>query len=251
MQRVELEICCYSVDSVIMAQSAGADRVELCAGFTEGGITPSAGAIKTALMNQIDCYVMIRPRGGDFYYSEAEISQMRRDIDYARDCGAHGIVLGLLRQKGDIDVINLRTLLAHAGDMKVTFHRAFDMVRNPKEALETLIAEGCHRILTSGCKATAIEGLELIKELVEQSQNRIGIMAGSGVNYKNVKNFIEAGVQSVHFSAKKIIGSPMIFRRTDVPIMQSSGMTDYDLVSVDGSSILDMLWQMKQAGARD
>ena len=242
MKNPELEICVFSVESAISAQKAGADRVELCSGFAEGGLTPSAGTIRLVrkLLN-IQCFVMIRPRGGDFCYSDTEIEQMHRDIEYAKSCGADGVVLGVLQPNGHVNITRTRELVQNAAPLQVTFHRAFDLVVNPFRALDDIVVCGCCRILTSGLKATALDGLDTIRKLVDYSARRIDIMAGSGVHPDNVQNFINAGVDAVHFSAKKLIPSKMKFRNKYVPIMQADAMSDYDLIAVDEDKIRKMV----------
>jgi len=243
----ELEICVFSVDAAFVAQKAGANRVELCSGFAEGGLTPSAGTIRMVhkLLN-IECYVMIRPRGGDFCYTDTEFEQMHHDIEYAKSCGVDGVVLGALQPNGHVNIIRTRELVQHAAPLKVTFHRAFDFVVNPFRALDDLVVCGCSRILTSGQKATAIEGLDVIRELVSHSAGRIDIMAGSGVNPENACKFIEAGVQALHLSAKKINAGRMIFRNPSVPVMQTEVMSDYDLVGIDEEKIRKMTKIIRQ-----
>ncbi len=241
MSYPELEICVYSIESALAAQRAGADRVELCSGFAEGGLTPGAGMIRMARKYlDIECYVMIRPRGGDFCYSDTEFEQMRRDIDFAKSCKVDGVVFGMLQPNGLVNITRVRELVQLASPLKVTFHRAFDLASDPIRALEDIIVCGCHRILSSGQKKTAVEGIETIRELVQRADGRIDIMAGSGVNPANAKLFIDAGVQALHFSAKKIKKSKMIYRNTEVPIMQSGTLTDYDLVSADEEMIRKM-----------
>ena len=242
MSNPELEICVFSVESAIRAQKAGADRVELCSGFAEGGLTPSAGTIRMVrkLLN-IECYVMIRPRGGDFCYSDTEFEQMHYDIEYAKSCGVDGIVLGALQPNGHVNIIRTRELVQHVSPLKVTFHRAFDLTVDPFRALDDIVVCGCCRILTSGQKATAIEGLDTIGKLVAYSAGHIDIMAGSGIHPGNARMFIEAGVQALHFSAKKLKDSKMIYRNQEVPIMQAGAMSDYDLITVDKDQIRRMV----------
>jgi len=241
MSYPELEICVFSVEAVLSAQKAGADRIELCSGYTDGGLTPSAGTIRMVRKQlNIQCYVMIRPRGGDFCYTDTEFEQMHHDIEYAKSCGVDGVVLGALQPNGHVNILRTRELVQHAAPLKVTFHRAFDFVVNPFQALDDLVTCGCSRILTSGQKATALEGLDTIKKLVSYSAGRIDIMAGSGVNPENACKFIEAGVQALHFSAKKINPSRMIYRNLAVPIMQTGVMSDYDLVGVYEEKIRKM-----------
>jgi len=245
MNHPELEICVFSVESAITAQKAGADRVELCSGFTEGGLTPSAGTIRMVrkLLN-IECYVMIRPRGGDFCYSNTEFEQMHHDIEFAKSCGADGVVLGALQPNGHVNIIRTRELAQHASPLKVTFHRAFDLTVDPFRALDDIVVCGCCRILTSGQKATAVEGIDTIRKLVTYSAGRIDIMAGSGVQPENARQFIDAGVQALHLSAKKLTGSKMIYRNPEVPIMQADAMSDYDLIAVDKDKIRKMAVMM-------
>ena len=242
MNNTELEICVFSVEAAISAQKAGADRVELCSGFAEGGLTPSAGTIRLVrkLLN-IECFVMIRPRGGDFCYNDTEIEQMHRDIEFAKSCGADGVVLGVLQPNGHVNIVRTRELVQNASPLQVTFHRAFDLVVDPFRTLDDIVVCGCRRILTSGLKATAMEGLDTIRKLVAYSAGRMDIMAGSGVIPENAQKFIEAGVQAIHFSAKKRINSRMIYRNKYVPIMQADALTDYDLISVDEDKIRKMV----------
>ena len=242
----ELEICVFSVEAAIAAQRAGARRVELCSGFAEGGLTPSAGTIRMVRKQlSIECFVMIRPRGGDFCYSDLEIEQMHHDIEFSKSCGVDGVALGVLQPNGHVNITRTRELVQHATPLQVTFHRAFDLAIDPFRALDDIVACGCRRILTSGQKSTAIEGLDTIKKLVAYAAGRIGIMAGSGVNPDNACKFIEAGVQALHFSAKKIKPSKMIYRNPSVPIMQAGAMSDYDLLAVDEKKIRKMVETIK------
>ena len=246
MNHPELEICVFSVDSAMAAQKAGADRVELCSGYTEGGLTPSAGAIRMARKQlHIECYIMIRPRGGDFCYNDSEFEQMYHDIEYAKSCGVDGVVVGILQPNGHVNMVRTHDLVHFAAPLKVTFHRAFDLAADPFRALDDIVVCGCHRILTSGQKATAPEGLETIRELAKHAAGRIEIMAGSGVNPDNAHKLIEAGVQALHFSAKKLIHSKMTYRNPAVPIMQADAMSDYELIAVDEEKIRKMAEMMR------
>lgn len=208
MNSFETELCAYSVESVISAGREGLTRVELCASPSEDGITPSAAAIAVARAvtrrfdRPVELSVMIRPRGGDFVYSDAEFQLMCHDAAFARDCGADGIVVGLLTANGDVDVARTRELVELAAPAECTFHRAFDAARDPFRALEDIIAAGCRRILTSGQRATAGEGAELIRELVCRAAGRIEIMAGAGVNPDNGLFLAQTGVSALHFSAR-------------------------------------------------
>lgn len=209
-----LEICLDSVESAIAAQEGGADRVELCDNLIEGGTTPSAGTIALARKHiDIGLNVIIRPRGGDFCYSEVEFEVMQYDIEQAKRLGANGVVIGLLREDGAVDAERTRRLIELAGPMSVTFHRAFDMSRDPYEALETLIELGVDRVLTSGQENSVLEGLDLITELVRQAGERIIIMPGGGISERNIKKIMaQSGVKEVHVVGTVSVESRMQFR---------------------------------------
>ena len=221
-----LEICAGSVESAIAARDGGAQRIELCAALEIGGVTPSAGVITEARkVEGLVLNVIIRPRGGDFLYNGYEVACMEEDIRTCKRLGADGVVIGALTAEGDIDTATCKRLIAAADGMSITFHRAFDMCRNPKEALEQLISLGCHRVLTSGLAATAEAGIPLLKELVEQANGRIIIMPGCGVNSGNAARILkEAEAVEIHASARKSVGSGMLFRHRGV----SMGNPDSD-----------------------
>lgn len=213
-----LEVCAGSVQSVIAARDGGATRVELCSALEIGGITPSAGLMREARkVNDIALHVLIRPRGGDFLYDEQEAECMVQDIITAKECGADGVVIGALTADGEIDTALCSRLTAAAQGMNITFHRAFDMCRDPYKALEEIIALGCNRILTSGQAATAEAGIETIKKLVALADGRISIMPGCGVNANNAAKILDAtGACEIHASARKSVGSAMRFRHSGV-----------------------------------
>ena len=212
------EICANSVASCKAAQEGGADRVELCAGIPEGGTTPSYGMIATARKNiSIGLNVIIRPRGGDFLYSEDEIQEMIEDIRTAKSLGADGLVFGCLNADGSVDMEVMKRLMDAAGDTPVTFHRAFDHCSDPYKALEDIISCGCCRILTSGCRPTALEGAELLAELVKKAGDRIIIMPGCGIKEGNIAEIARlSGAREFHFSARESVESGMIFRNPQV-----------------------------------
>jgi len=184
----------------------GAARVELCANLVDGGTTPSWGmltVLRKRTPQQLDINVIIRPRGGDFAYSEAEFAVMVKDIESAKDAGASGVVLGVLSPDGAVDVPRTKNLVEIANPMSVTFHRAFDVTRDPNEALEACIECGCDRILTSGMASSAMEGAPVIKRLVAAAKGRIVIMAGAGITVENVTEVLVAtGVDEVHASGR-------------------------------------------------
>lgn len=226
----KIEICANSVESAVKAQQAGAYRVELCAGIPEGGTTPSFGEIRMArqLLNHTKLHVIIRPRGGDFLYSPIEQEIMLHDIKVARQLGADGVVFGCLTAEGDIDVPLMKKLMNGVGEMSVTFHRAFDMCSNPKEALEQIIELGIDRILTSGREATAEIGIPLLKELVEQADGRIIIMPGCGVNAGNIRKIAEeTGTHEFHFSGRSAVESGMIYRNPKVSMGGTVKIEEY------------------------
>jgi copper homeostasis protein len=199
-----LEICAFNLSSALIAQQAGADRVELCAGPEEGGTTPSPGVIRMAREHlRIPLYPIIRPRGGDFLYSDEEFRVMVRDIGYCKQAGCDGVVIGLLRPDGSVDTARCARLVEMAYPLGVTFHRAFDWAANPFEAMETIIELGCERILTSGQRPTADEGAGLIDQLVRAADERIVIMPGSGVRASNIVTLAEkTGASEFHTSAR-------------------------------------------------
>lgn len=185
----KIEVCCASLHEAREAQAGGAVRIELCSALGAGGITPSAGMIAAVAHAEgltIDVNVLIRAREGSFLYTDEEIGIMVRDIELCRREGVHGVVIGALTADGDIDIAACRRMMDAAGDMSVTFHRAFDVCRDPQQALEEIIALGCDRLLTSGQQATAEEGADLIARLVEQAAGRIIVMPGSGIRPSNI-----------------------------------------------------------------
>lgn len=233
-----LEICAGSVESAIAARDGGATRIELCAALEIGGTTPSAGLIAEARkIEGIVLNVIIRPRGGDFLYNEHEAACMEQDIRTCRQLGADGVVIGALTAEGDIDTALCKRLIDAADGMSITFHRAFDMCRDPKRALEELIAIGCDRVLTSGQAATAEAGLPLLKELVQQAAGRISIMPGCGVNSGNAARILQAtAAVEIHASARKSVGSGMLFRHSGVS-MGTPGSDEYARKETDANEV--------------
>jgi copper homeostasis protein len=216
-----LEICANSAQSCVEAEAGGACRVELCAAIPEGGTTPSYGEIRTAraLTSSIDINVIIRPRGGDFLYTPAEVQAMLYDVEMAKELKVHGVVFGCLTKEGDVDVDLLKRLMAAAAPLSVTFHRAFDVCRDPFTALEQLIDCGCDRILTSGQQPDAVRGIPMIAKLINQASGRIIIMPGCGVRADNIARIeAETGAREFHTSARSPLRSAMIYRNENVPM---------------------------------
>lgn len=217
-----LEVAANSVASALAAQAGGAGRVELCAALELGGLTPSHAVIAMVRERlRIPLYVLIRPRAGDFLYDEPECEAMRRDIETCAALGCDGVVLGVLDADGDVDVARCRALMAAAGGMGVTFHRAFDLARDPRRALETIAALGCERVLTSGGQASAMEGAALIRALVAQAAGRVSVMPGAGVDAGNLAALAAAtGASEFHASAKRQLPSGMRHRPAGLAEMQ-------------------------------
>ena len=229
----KFEICANSVASCIAAQEGGADRVELCAGIPEGGTTPSFGMIRNAReCISIALNVIIRPRGGDFLYSETELREMVYDIQAAKELGADGLVFGCLRPDGSVDMEAMSVLMEAAGDTPVTFHRAFDHTSDPLKALEDIISLGCVRILTSGCRPTALEGADMLAQLVEKAADRIIIMPGCGVREGNIAEIARlSGAREFHFSARESVESGMFFRNPEVAMGSEDDPYGYDVTT--------------------
>jgi len=211
---ITFEICVDSVEGALAAQTGGAQRVELCDNLLEGGTTPSSGTIALARQHlQIGLQVIIRPRGGDFCYSEIEFAVMRYDVEAAKRLGADGVVIGLLNTDGTVDKVRTAELIALARPLNVTFHRAFDMTCDPHQALEDLIELGVDRVLTSGQESSALEGLDLISALVQQANARIIVMPGGGVSARNLTKIVtQSGVRELHMTARSEVESPMTYR---------------------------------------
>lgn len=229
------EVVVYNVVSALRAQEGGADRIELCDNPAEGGTTPSFAMIEQVRQNiSMDVYVMLRPRGGDFCYNNYEFHIMKRDLFQSQRLSVDGLVFGILTEDGRIDKKRCKELIAIARPLKVTCHRAFDMTRDPFEALEDCIEAGFDRILTSGHRPTAIEGVDLIAELVKKAEGRIIIMAGSGVNEETVGEIVSTtGVNEIHFSAVTYKDSVMQFKNPHITAMGAAGGSEYKYRTVD------------------
>ena len=237
---VSLEVCANSVTSAVVAQDGGAVRVELCENLHEGGTTPSYGEILIARkLLHIKLYVIIRPRGGDFLYSDLEYNIMTEDVRYCINAGCDGIVIGILKADGTVDKERCKKLvdMARKWGVGVTFHRAFDVCADMYQAMEDIIDMGCERILTSGGKTTAMEGSSVIFNLIKKAAGRIIIMPGSGVSESNVWDLVRyTGAKEIHSSARARVKSQMTYKKKQV-IMEntfggeySSDVTDLERV---------------------
>uniref|UniRef100_A0A3B3S2E6 Copper homeostasis protein cutC homolog n=1 Tax=Paramormyrops kingsleyae TaxID=1676925 RepID=A0A3B3S2E6_9TELE len=222
-----MEVCVDSVESAINAERGGAGRLELCSSLLEGGITPSIGLLRVVKQFvHIPVYAMIRPRGGDFLYSDREVEVMKVDIELMKSHGADGLVLGTLTEDGRIDTELCVELLS------------FDMVCDPVVALETLISLGFERVLTSGCDISALEGLPLIKRMVEQAKGRIAVMPGGGISERNLQRILEgSGAQEFHCSARCNRDSNMKFRNPHVSMGASLSAPEYGLKVADVAKV--------------
>ena len=211
--KFKLEVIGFTIESCLIAQAAGAHRIELCDNPSEGGTTPSYGFIKTARENlSIELYPIIRPRGGDFLYSEIEFEVMKADIQICKNLGCDGVVIGMLNSDGTVDKQRCKELVDIAQPMGVSFHRAFDRTKDPFKALEDIISIGCERILTSGQKSVATDGAALLNELVKQANGRIIIMPGSGVRSDNIETLVKkTNAIEFHTSARTYTDSKMEF----------------------------------------
>lgn len=247
MKDFKVENCANSVDSCVEAQKGGAYRVELCAGIPEGGTTPSYGEIAMAReLLQIKLHVIIRPRGGDFLYSPVEKQIMLKDIETARKLGVDGVVVGCLTPEGEIDMPFLREMVDAAGDCSVTFHRAFDMCREPYRAMEQIIEAGCDRILTSGQQPTAEMGIPLLKRLVKMADGRIIIMPGCGVNEKNIRKIAEeTEAAEFHFSARETKPSGMVYRNPVVSMGGTVHIDEYELSLTSAARVKNTIKSLK------
>lgn len=211
MQKTILEVAVFSVEAALSAIAAGADRIEFCENPAEGGTTPSYGSLVSLIKrSQCPIFPIIRPRGGDFLYTDAEFESMQADVQIAKDLGYPGVVIGLLKADGCIDIERTKILVDLAAPMEVTFHRAFDRCNDPFKGLEDIIQTGCKRILTSGQVPNAMNGLTLLSQLVQQANGRIIIMPGSGVRANNIQEMLlVTKATEIHSSARKMLPSRM------------------------------------------
>ena len=233
-----LECCVDSAYSARMAKKGGADRLELCSNLVIGGTTPTL-ALYEQIRNQTDIriHVLIRPRFGDFLYSEDETALICKEIDAFRAAGADGVVIGSLSPDGSLCTEQLKRFREHARDMSVTLHRAFDVCRDPFEALETAKELGVNTILTSGQKKSAVEGMEILKQLREQAEGRIDIMAGAGIDAEAIRSLAPCtGIATFHMSGKKSLDSGMKYRKEGIN-MGLPSMSEFEIWRSDEEKI--------------
>ncbi len=239
MAKPLIELCVEGIDGFLAAQEAGADRVELCASLMEGGLTPSLATIRAAVKAaRIPVHVIIRPRGGDFLYSAAEFETMVEDIKALREEGVAGVVIGCLTPDGQIDEARTKALVEAARPMSVTCHRAFDMTADAHEALEALIRCGVDRVLTSGQRDTAVEGIAILKSAVEQAAGRIVVMGCGALDAGNIRKVRdETGLAEMHFAALKTVPSGMTFRNPHVGMGGTEKDREYELTLTDKDAV--------------
>ncbi|MCF3640967.1 copper homeostasis protein CutC [Rhizobium sp. TRM95111] len=234
-----IEICVEGIDGFLAAQAAGADRVELCASLMEGGLTPSLATIRAAVRAaRIPVHVIIRPRGGDFLYSDAEFETMREDIVALRGEGVAGVVIGCLTPDGRIDEERMAALVEAARPMSVTCHRAFDMTADVADAVEALVRCGIDRVLTSGQRDTAVEGLDILRQTVALAAGRLVVMGCGALDAGNIRAVRDgAGLAELHFAALTTVASAMRFRNPHVGMGGTEKDREYELTLTDGNAV--------------
>ena len=230
---MQIELCAFSSSSLLKEQLSPFIRIELCSNYYEGGTTPSPASflmLRKKLANQI--FVMIRPRGGDFVYSADEFELMKAETSWFKQSGANGIVIGLLKSNGSVDIERTSILVKLAAPLPVTFHRAFDTSADLNIALEDVVKTGCTRILSSGGASNVEQGSPKLLALQKQAKGRIAIMPGGGVNRSNVQQFIDAAFENIHLSSKKVEQSKMEFK-TNISMTATSKISAFDYIGID------------------
>ncbi len=241
-EKIILEVCTFTLESALIAEQAGADRIELCENYAEGGTTPSYGNIKLAKSKlNIPINVMIRPRGGDFLYSNLELEIMKLDIETCKTIGVHGVVFGILKDDGSIDEKRCKELVELAKPLSTTFHRAFDMVNEPFYTLDVIIECGFDRILTSGLEVNAVKGAHLLSKLIEKAKDRIVIMPGGGVRAENIAELMQTTkAKEFHTSAKTTKKSEMQYYNHKIALNTALNNNENNMHSVDPDVIVGM-----------
>jgi copper homeostasis protein len=230
-----IEVCVEGADGAAAAEAGGADRIELCAALIEGGITPSAGVVRATLAAvRVPVRVMVRPRGGDFLYSDREFAAMLDDVAALRHSGAEGVVAGCLAADGTVDEARTRALVEASAPLKLTFHRAFDMTRDKDATLEALIRCGVDCVLTSGGRPDAIESVDVLHRLGMRSAGRITVMACGGLRPETIGKVRRAtGLTTFHFAAPRVVPSAMVWRNPDVGMGGTALAREYELTVTD------------------
>ena len=238
-----MEVCVDSVESAVNATIGGASRLELCSNLTEGGTTPSLGMLRIVKETaDVPVFAMLRPRGGDFLYSEMELKVMREDLRRMKESGADGIVFGVLTADGQVDVEKTRELLELSRPLPVTFHRAFDMTRNLEASLEILMGLGIERVLTSGGDSTALEGLPMLERLVRKGGERIIVVPGGGITERNLDRIIVGcGAVEFHCSARSFISSAMEYHNTNVNMGATFGPSEFGVKRANKDRVAALL----------
>src|SRR2546423_15376305 len=245
--RILVEACVDAIDAALEAERGGAARIELCGELLQGGVTPSAGLIGAVRQKlRIPLFVLVRPRTGDFLYSDDELDVMRRDIEAAKTLGAHGVVLGALTPDGDVDAARLRSLVALARPMQVTFHRAFDFARELGTALDALMALGVDRVLTSGGAATALEGAASLAQLVKRAGDQLTVLAGGSITASNVGAVVkQSGVREVHVRGAEQTRSAMRHRHHAATLVRPQSPSDDTRMVTSETEIRRIIAQVK------
>lgn len=248
---VVLEVCVESPRGVSAARAAGARRAELCCALGAGGLTPSHGCLaEAAALGGIEVVALVRPRGGDFVYDPDELALLEREVEHARSLGAAGVALGCLTAAGEVDEAACARLIARARPLAVTFHRAFDSVRDPERALETLVRLGCARVLTSGQEASALAGSAVIARLVRAARGRIEVVAAGGVRPENAAAIVRAtGVTALHFSASSPRPGAARHVNPRVRLASAERAVDEDAWETDEARVRAVLEAVRDAGA--
>lgn len=240
-----IEICLMGIESALAAQAGGADRIELCDNLAQGGTTPSLGLMTEVRRRlHIAVHVIIRPRGGDFCYSDAEFAVMRHDVLAAKAVGVDGVVLGILRPDGTIDKSRCRGLIELARPLSITFHRAFDMTPDPFAALDDLLELGVDRLLTSGQAGTAVQGQTLIRDLQQRAGERLTIMAGGGINAQNAPELLAAtGIHELHAgsSCTELVPSQMTFQNPNLVLGNDAAASEYAVPQITARRVRELV----------
>ncbi len=239
MQKYKLEICVDSVDSSIEAEKGGADRIELCGNMFEGGTTPSLGVLAiTKEKVKIPIYAMVRPRGGDFCYTDTEFLVMKREAEVMKELKIDGIVFGILQADGSVDTKRCEKLMKIFDSDKITFHRAFDVTSNMEKALDDIISLGFERILTSGGEVNVMTGIISLKRIIQKAGDKIIIMPGSGINERNIKYIKDTlNAKEYHMQANKTVESLMSYRQDAVFMGATLRAPEYSYKQTDSKKV--------------